>query len=449
MNKDKKTENVRLLAIDAFERIEHQGMYSNLVLDEILRNHQLNVADRHLLTEFVYGVLQRKLTLDYYLDYFLKNKKIESWVRQNLRVAIYQSIYLDRIPPHAIVSEAVEIAKRKGHRGIASLVNGVLRNIQRRGYPSLDQIEPLAKRLSVTYSLPEWLIEMSIQRLGVDSTVELAKSLNERPRTSVRVNLKQISREEAIKQLQDENIHAHKSLVSPYGLIIDQGQVQYSHLFAKGYLTIQDESSMLVAPALNVQPSDQVLDACSAPGGKATHIASEFLGSEAGGHLTALDLYPNKIKKIMENAKRQNVNDRITVQQMDALQIPEQLGEQKFDRILVDAPCSGLGLMRRKPEIRYNKHPEDLQSLQKLQLEILSAASSALKPAGELIYSTCTFTQEENQEVVRQFLASQPHFRQIALDLPTMSLNADQKSLTIYPHDYGTDGFFISRFVRE
>lgn len=439
-----------MIAIEILDKVEHQGLYSNLAIDQALRTKDIHHLDQHLLTELVYGVLQRKLTLDFYIDHFLNQKMIESWVRQNLRLAFYQFIYLDRIPAHAIFHEAVEIAKKRGHRGIAGLVNGVLRSLQREGLPPLENISHPLKRLSITYSLPEWLVDLSLKRLGKRETIALAQSLNDRPRMSVRVNLSQIARLKAISELREEGIVARTSQISPFGIIIEKGKVQSSSLFEQGYLTIQDESSMLVAPALNVDEDHHVLDACSAPGGKTTHIASEYLNPLLGGKVLALDLYPNKIKKIKENAIRQNVADCVYAKQMDSRQIVNEFQSPIFDRILVDAPCSGLGLMRRKPEIRYNKSYQDLLSLKSRQIDILSAVSQTLKPGGELIYSTCTFTQEENEQVIQTFLEGNPDFKQISIDQLPPNINyGDQKTLTIYPHEYGTDGFSISRLIRQ
>lgn len=442
--------NIRDLAIDLLERIEFQGTYSNLAIDEALRQNDIGAADRNLLTELVYGVTQRRLTLDYYIDSFLRNKSLESWVRQNLRIALYQSVYLDRIPAHAIVNEAVKIAKKKGHRGISNLVNGVLRNIQRQGLPSLELINDPIERLSIAYSMPVWFVKISLERLGESETKKLLQSLNERPRLSVRVNLSKMSREEVVVELEKEGIIAQASEYSPYGILIEKGHPQYSALFEEGILTIQDESSMLVAPALDVEANHQVLDACSAPGGKATHIASEFLKSSENGKIMALDLYPNKIKKINENAERQGVADRLEPMQLDALKTPEKFGEKQFDRVLVDAPCSGFGLMRRKPEIRYNKSLKDLKDLADVQYKILSAAAQTVKSNGQMIYSTCTFTEEENQQVIEKFLRENPDFKPLPLTQITekIELNENKNTVTIYPHEYGMDGFFISKFIR-
>lgn len=430
--------------------IELNGKFSHLALSEALNHSKLNAADRNLLTELVYGVLQRKLTLDFYLNHYLKKqKRLENWIRQLLRISIYQKLYLDRIPDHAIIHEAVEIAKIKGHRGTASLVNGVLRNIQRHGLAEIEEIEDITQKMSIQYSLPIWMVKKFIKQLGMDEFNRLGASLLKKPKTSLRVNTSQMSRDQVVSKLKDLKIQVKCSKVTPYGIILENQPVQDLDLFQEGILTVQDESSMLVAPNLDVKPNHRVLDACAAPGGKTTHIASEFLDSKSGG-VTALDLYDNKLKLIEENAKRQKVSDRVEIHKINAKNATKCFEAESFDRILVDAPCSGLGLMRRKPEIRYHKTPQDIFSLQKEQLLILESVSQLLKPGGILIYSTCTFTNEENQEVIDLFLRQNPYFVQEQLKhYPDSNLLNANGAMTIHPHNYGTDGFFIAKLTKQ
>lgn len=441
----------RYLAVEILEKIEQEDAYSNLLLREVINNQELSKEEANLLTELVYGVLQRRMLLDYQLEPFLKKqKKLAHWVRQLLRLSLYQMEFLDRIPDHAIINEAANIARVKGHRGIVGLVNGVLRNIQRKGVRETTHVQPLNKRLSIQYSLPQWLIDEFIKQHGEKEAEAFAKSFSERPKLSLRVNLRKISREAAIDELKEEGFDVTESTISPYGIIVEKGVPIESRLFKEGYLAVQDESSMLVAPALNVKPSHYVLDACAAPGGKTMHIATSFLDKEEGGKIVALDIHEHKINLIKDNAKRLKVKEVVEAKHLDARQVLNEFKPETFDRILIDAPCSGLGLMRRRPEIRYNKTKQDILSLQKLQLEILNEASKTLKLGGELIYSTCTITQEENQEVVRQFLEKNKEFSRAKVELPESELQVSKDgSLTIYPHQYGTDGFFICRLKKQ
>lgn len=450
-NKQKIKSTSRFLAVEILEQIELEDAYSNLLLRRTIDERDLSKEETNLLTELVYGVTQRKMTLDYQLEPFIrKQKKLENWVRQVLRISLYQMEYLDRIPAHAIVNEAANIARARGHRGVVGLVNGILRNIQRKGIRDVAKIEPFNKRLSIQYSLPIWLVDEFIAELGKDEAEKLAASLIERPKLSLRVNLKQISREEAMEELDKEGYKVEASTISPFGIIALNGVPVTSRLFKKGLLAVQDESSMLVAPALNVEPHHFVLDACAAPGGKTMHIATNYLEEAKGGKVVALDIHEHKINLIKENAKRQHVSGVVITNQMDARNICAEYSENTFDRILVDAPCSGLGLMRRRPEIRYNKTKEDILSLQKLQLEILNEASKVLKVGGELVYSTCTITKLENQEVIQAFLDQSPDFYLEPVELPNKQLKRNEDgTITIFPHQYDTDGFFISKIIKK
>lgn len=451
MNKKELRESSRYLAVEILEKIEREDAYSNLLLRKVIEENDLIKEDVNLLTELVYGVLQRKLTLDYQLDPFIgKQKKLKNWVKQLLRISVYQMEYLERIPAHAIVNEAVNIARLRGHKGIAGLVNAVLRNIQRKGLRNPEEIKDTKQRLSIQYSLPIWLVEDFIEQLGLEEAEKLAASFSERPKLSLRVNTNKISRTDTIEQLKTEGYEAVESEISPYGIVALNGIPATSSLFEDGLISVQDESSMLVAPALNVSPGDYVLDACAAPGGKAMHIAANFLEKEQGGKLVALDIHPHKINLIRQNANRQGVKEIVETNELDARKVFETYGAETFDRILVDAPCSGLGLIRRRPEIRYNKTKKDIVSLQKLQIEIINNVSKSLKSGGELIYSTCTLTQSENQEVIQQFLEKNKDFKQVKVNLPTNELETQEDgSITIYPHQYGTDGFFISSFKKQ
>lgn len=439
------------MAVSILEEIETKEAYSNLLLRKVIDESNLPREEINLLTELVYGVLQRKMTLDYQLEPFIKKqKKLENWVKQLLRISLYQMNYLDRIPDHAIVNEAANIAHARGHRGVVGLVNGVLRNIQRKGLRDFEEITEVNKKISIQYSLPLWLVDEFIEELGVEETEKLAASLIERPKLSLRVNVKKISRTEAIEELTKEGYEVEESTISPFGIVSLNGVPADTHLFKEGFLAVQDESSMLVAPSLNVEPNHFVLDACAAPGGKTMHIASNYLDEGQGGKIVALDIHQHKIELIKGSTKRQGVEKLVEAKQLDARKILSKYEEETFDRVLVDAPCSGLGLMRRRPEIRYTKTKKGIKSLQKLQLEILNEASKVLKSGGELVYSTCTISKLENQALVDQFLKEHPHFKQESIQFENERLVADEVgSITIYPHQFDTDGFFIARLIKD
>lgn len=439
----------RYLAMMILEKVNSKGAFSNIVLNQTIEKEALSKEDSNLLTELVYGVIQRKRTLDYILEPYLDNKKkLQNWVLQLLRLSVYQLYYLERVPDHAVLNEAVNIAKVRGHKGIAGLTNGVLRNVLRNGIPDYSKIKDPVVRLGTMYSLPDWIIDQSIKNIGIEETENYAQSLLEKSKVSLRVNSKQISVDKAIEQLMDEGYSVEKSRVSPYGLVSKSGLPARSSLFKTGMITIQDESSMLVAPALKIEPGDKVLDACAAPGGKTTHIAT-YLDQRQNGEVLALDLHAHKIRLIEQNAKRQHVDAVVKTQNIDARKIKELVSDETFDKILIDAPCSGLGLMRRKPEIRYSKTPEDLISLKKIQLDILVSLAPLLKKGGRLIYSTCTITHEENEEVIETFLRDHPAYTIEPVYLENKYINLDEDDmLRLYPHQYGTDGFFICSLTK-
>lgn len=440
----KMKKSVRYIALLALEDVFSGGAYSNLLLNELMNKAELGPKDSGLLTEIVYGTISRKLLLDFYLEPFTKKaKKIDVWARYLLELSAYQLTFLDKVPAHAILNEAVEIAKVRGNEGTARFVNGVLRNYLRNERPELDTIKDPAERLSIEISMPLWMTQKLIDQIGLEETRRLGLSLFEPSKASGRIDTRETTREMAIASLEEDGLTVVESQVSPYGVVGKKGRLAASQLFNYGLLTIQDESSMLVAPTMQLEKHHRVLDACAAPGGKTTHIAT-FLEAEAGGKIVALDIHQHKLKLVTENAKRLHVDEVVTTQALDARQVHEEFEAESFDRILVDAPCSGLGLMRRKPDIKYTKKPEDFLQLPKIQLEILASVAPTLKKSGILTYSTCTIAKEENQEVIAAFLAAHPEFEVI----PPVTNERVQdyvvdNCVTLYPQDLMTDGFFI------
>ncbi|GEN49807.1 16S rRNA (cytosine(967)-C(5))-methyltransferase RsmB [Alkalibacterium pelagium] len=445
MSNKKIKQSSRYLAVEILDKVEASQAFSNIVLNDVLRQNQLSPEDTRFLTELVYGVIQNKLKLDYQLDPFIrKQKKIDGWVMQLLRVSLYQITLLDKVPIHAIVNEAVNIAKIIGNRGISGFVNGVLRAIERKGVRSVDDISDPINKLSIKYSYPEWIVTLLSEEVGMEETEKILDSLSDKARLSLRVNTTLKSVEAVQKQLELEGFETEKSKVSDNGLICLRGLPVHSSLFKDGIITIQDESSMLVAEALQVEAGDAVLDACAAPGGKTTHIAT-YLDKNKGGQVTALDLHEKKIRKIRENADRLGFADIIITNAMDARKAAETFEHESFDKILIDAPCSGLGLMRRKPDIRYQKKLSDIHALQKVQLEILTSVAPLLKKGGRLVYSTCTITRKENDDVVKAFLSEQPSFEIEPVYRKNTDIKlSDDGFLHLYPHRYHTDGFFIA-----
>ncbi len=427
----------RSLALSVLEQVFEQGAYSNIALNQALDRSSLSVQDKGLATELVYGTVSRKITLEWYLAHFIEDReKLDSWVYYLLMLSLYQILYLDKLPVHAVVNEAVTIAKRG--RGADKYVNAILRKLSQTSLPNPAAIKRKNKRLSVCYSVPVWLVKTLIAEYGEERAEAIMASLHIRNKASVRVTDATRVDELAGK------LAAEKSQLSPVGLVKPQGYFAGTAAFKSGLLTIQDETSQLVAPTLDLQGAELVLDACAAPGGKTCHIASYL----TTGKVLALDLYEHKLTLIQENAARLGLTDKIETMQLDASRAEEAFGPDIFDKILVDAPCSGLGLLRRKPDIRYNKEAMDFEQLQAIQLQILDSVCKTIKKGGIITYSTCTVISKENQEVIVEFLRTHPDFEQVKLTHPQADIMVDG-CLLITPEQYLTDGFFISQLRRK
>lgn len=445
--KQKLNKNLRWHSLILLDKIENHKEYSNVVIDDFLKDSPLEDRDNRLVVQIVYGVIQNRLTINYYLQPFTKGKKIEAWVETLLRLSIYQLVYLDRIPSHAVVNEAVNIAKQNGHGGLGNFVNAILRNFMRQDLANVADIENMNERLSIQYSIDKWIVEYFSSILSMEETEQLLASLQTIPNISARVNTSLISRDDLIQALEEEGITVRKSEISEFGLIAEQGNLVNSQSFEKGWLTIQDESSMLVAPLGQLNGKENILDACAAPGGKATHIAQYI----TEGHLTALDISERKLKRVEEHLLRLKLDDKVSLSHADATKYLPNNGE-KYDTIYLDAPCSGLGLMRRKPEIKYDKSFQDVTELAKIQNTILDHVSTLLKEGGMIVYSTCTMTLEENEEVLSHFLQTHSDFehKKVSSDenVPADLITKDG-NIRVWPHQYQTDGFFIGRLIKK
>ncbi|MFK5675686.1 16S rRNA (cytosine(967)-C(5))-methyltransferase RsmB [Ligilactobacillus sp. LYQ60] len=437
-------ETPRYLVVDMLDRVMRQHAYSNLTLNQVLSHHPLTQKDQRLLTQLFNGVLQHRLTLEYWLTPFIRGKQLVPWVNELLLSALYQMHYLDRIPDRAVFSETIEIAKRRGHAGIRRFVTGVLHAVQRQGVRPLSVIADPVKKLSITASVPQWLVQQLIAEHGFPRIERMLATINDPPVQSVRV-VHPATRVRVVEALRRAGLAVTPSPITPVGLRVTGGFVPATAAFKQGLITVQDESAQLAVDALMVRPADQVLDACAAPGGKTTQIA----GNLTTGRVTALDLHAHKIKLIKQNATRCGVAARVNARQLDARRAATTFTPGCFDRILVDAPCSGIGLLRRKPEIRYMKTAADSKQLHAIQGAILDAVAPTLRVGGRLVYSTCTILQQENEKTVTAFLARHPEYTLERVQT-TKGIKTDRgtDSLTIYPDDFMTDGFFIAALRR-
>lgn len=448
-----KHQSSRELAMDILVRVEQQMAYSNIALNQALQKANLPRNEAGLVTELVYGTIQRLNTIDYLLNRFLSKgvKKLEPWVRNLLRLSLYQIQFLDRIPPHAAVNEAVTIAGRKGHKGISGMVNAVLRNMLRQ--PEKLQIPtdvPTIQKIALTYSHPEWMVQRWLDQYGEDETIRMCESNNKPPHTSIRVNSRRISPEQLIVQLDEQGIDAVSSAIAPDGIVVQSGgNMAMTPWYTEGDISVQDESSMLVARIVDPQPGMMVLDCCAAPGGKTTHMA-ELMNDE--GTIVAYDIHDHKKQLIDAQAKRLHLNS-VQARVGDARELAHELAEHTFDRILLDAPCSGLGVIRRKPDLKWAKQESDISEIQAIQFTILNQIHRLLKPGGSLIYSTCTTDYEENQAVIHHFLEVHPEFSlddTVTQQLPELASRlVGDGMVQILPQHYESDGFFIARLRKQ
>lgn len=445
----------REAALDVLVRVEQDRSYSNLQLHRSIEEHGLNRQDAGLATEIVYGTIQRLNTIDFYLAQFVAKGmgKLQPWVRALLRLSFYQIYYLDRIPDHAAVNEAVNLAKRRGHQGISGMVNGVLRNVIR-NKASLKLPEQLnaVQRIALEHSYPEWLVKRWIQQLGKQKTEEICAAGNEPPRVSLRANVRKLSPSELAERLHAAGYDAQLSELAPAGVIVKGGgNMALASEFAAGLYSIQDESSMLAAEWVDPQPGERVLDCCAAPGGKSAHLAELM---DDAGEVVSCDVHEHKEKLIQDQAARLELRSIQTVV-ADARRLNERFQEQSFDRILLDAPCSGLGVLRRKPDMKWTRTEQELEELAGLQRELLETVHPLLKPGGILVYSTCTIERAENEAQVKSFLERHPEF--VPAEIPSNLENRLSSAFgkpeagmaQLLPSDYGSDGFFFARLMKR
>jgi 16S rRNA (cytosine967-C5)-methyltransferase len=436
----------RKLAVDIVDSILNKGAYSNIVLNSKLNKSGLQDRDKGLVTEIVYGTIKYKYTIDKILSSYLKysTDKMDSFVLNILRTAIYQIYFLDKVPEFAAVSEAVDIAKK--HKSLASskLVNGVLRNYLRNKskvyYNTKDKIQILCFK----YSYEPWLVELFIKQYGEDKIEELLSGLNSTPDVTLRINSMRISFEDAYNNLKTMGYEIEEGTVCPEAIRIIKGKsIEQNPLFKEGMATVQDESAMLVAPSMDLKPGLTILDLCSAPGGKTTHI-SELMNNS--GKVYAYDIHKDKLPLIEQNANRLGITN-IKCGLLDASVYNASL-EDSADRVLIDVPCSGLGIIRKKPEIKWTKNIKQLNEIIKIQKSIMENAAKYVKPGGLLLYSTCTLNKSENENNVKWFLSKFTNFILEPVYYGEVeNILYDKFGATILPNNY-MDGFFIAKLKR-
>jgi 16S rRNA (cytosine967-C5)-methyltransferase len=448
-----KAPTARQTALQILHAIDTQQAYTDVVLRQTLHRSLLDRRARAFITECVYGVVRWRGRIDWLLTQVCQRPLAEltPWIRNALRLGVYQCLWMTGVPHRAAVYETVELARRFGHAGTARLVNGVLRTFLRQHgtYTLPDAVTQPAAHLAVALSHPQWLVARWLQRYGWERTQALCETNNRPVGITLRTNPLRTTPAALAQRLQQEGLrHVTPSSLVPEGLIV-QGTDRLDALpsYREGLFQVQDEGAMLVAPLCEVQPGQRVLDACAAPGGKTTHLAQLMRDS---GQIVAGDIQIGRLRMLRNNVERLGLTS-ITAVVADATQAVPIRGY--CDRILVDAPCSGLGVLRRHPDIKWRKTSADLVPLQVLQLTLLHNLQDVLAPHGMMVYSVCSNEPEETHEVVARFLAAHPHMRLAALDdgvarhLLVPSATAGTFDLT--PEQWHTEGVFVARFCRQ
>ena len=439
-------ETARTAAVRFLNRIAQDGAYSNLLLREKLGDTGLNARDRALCSTLVYGVLERRITLDYVIASHsrIRLSEIDLLPLNCLRVGAYQLLFLDRIPPSAAINESVRAVKQLGGAQSAGFVNAVLHSIDRAGKSIAYPPEKNRKtHLSIKYACPQWIVRLWLASYGPAHTEALLQAALGRPPLTVRVNTCRIAPDQLIERLAAEGVAAaHHPLLPDALTLTGTGEIDALHAYRDGLFHGQDAASQLCAQLLDVQPGERVADVCAAPGGKSFTVAERMQNL---GAVDAFDLYPARTALISAGAARLGLNIIHTAVR-DAQTGPT---DCLYDRVLCDVPCSGLGILRRKPEIR-DKSKDLLDNLPELQYSILIHTAKLVAPGGTLIYSTCALDPAENGAVADRFAAAHPEFvpLPIAPELPRWGAEPAHQ-LTLMPHLHGTDGFFIAAFRRD
>ena len=434
-------DKTREIALKSLYRIDKNEGYSNIVLnDEIKQNREkLDNKDIGLISEIVYGVTTWRLTLDEIIKKYskIKLKKISPWILNILRMEIYQIIFLDKIPKSAAVNESVNLAKRYGHSSSSNFVNAVLRKVEKKDYEEFFEIKDDIERISKTNSMPEWIIKELLKNNNIKDVEQICKNSNIKPKTTIRVNRLKTTKEELINWLEKEeieynNVNKEDNLAEDFLILNKVKNIENLDLFKEGFFTIQDISAGLTAKILNPKQGENVLDACSAPGGKTTYIAELMKNS---GNIEAWDIHEHRTKLVEKNAQRLGIKI-IYTHVKDATKYDETLNE-KFDKILLDVPCLGIGVIKRKPDIKWQRKVEDIKEITETQKTILNNCSQYLKKGGDLVYSTCSIFEEENEDIIKEFLEKNCNF-----EIKSNTI------INIIPDDE-KDGFFICKLHKK
>lgn len=432
--------DTRRIVLKLLVRLENDSAFSNIILDNELSNSKFSLQEKRFISAIFYGVAERKITLDSIINKYSKIKidKLDTNCLQILRMGIYQLIYMDSVPESAAVNESVKLAKRLKNPAISGFINGILRTFIRDG-KKIPNSKNKSEQLSLEFSCPIWLVDKWLNEYGEDYTMSLLKSSLGKAPVTVRVNSIRKSVNEAIEILESDGVECEKTNFDNCIKISSTGAIDKTKAYNCGFIHVQDISSQLCCMALGAQSGETVLDLCSAPGGKAFTIAQIMCNQ---GKLLAFDLHQKRVNLIQDGAERLGLSI-IDAKTNNAKEFNPDI--PMADRILCDVPCSGLGVIRRKPEIKY-KNPDDFKKLPEIQYSILKTASKYLKVGGTLVYSTCTVSKAENDDVISKFLFENLDFEGVQISSRYKELS-DYKA-TIVPDFFDSDGFFIVKLKK-
>ena len=439
----------RQIALTVLYKIDKENAYSNIALDEELRKNKklLKEKDIGLISEIVYGTTTWKLTIDTIIKKYskLKIEKLSIWILNILRMGIYQIVFLDKIPKSAAVNESVNLAKRYGHPASANFVNAILRKIEKKDFEEMSQIKEPIQRIMLTTSTPKWIIEELLKEKAIQDVEEICKNSNQKPSLSIRVNTLKTTKENLIKELKKLQIEVKQGILEDFLIVEKVKQIENLEIFKQGWCTIQDESAGLAALVLKPREGERILDACSAPGGKTSYLAQLMKNK---GMIEAWDIHPHRTKLVGETAKRLGIQI-IQTKVKDATLKENNI--EKFDKILLDVPCLGTGVIRKKPDIKWKHDKTEIEEITKIQKTILQNCSEYLKEGGELIYSTCSILQEENENIISDFLKKNKNFKIMPIPMNEKNTFYQYREnagyFKVYPNKE-IDGFFICKIKK-
>lgn len=422
----------RNIALKSLYEINTKQAYSNIVLDKYINENRekLSKLDINFISELVYGVVTWKLTLEYIIQKYskIKLKKMSDWVKNILYLGSYQILFLDKVPKSAAVNESVNLCKKYNFKSVG-LVNAILRKIEKSDYEEINTITNSITRISLKYSMPEWIVKKFCDEYGNEEAANICQNLNLRPNISVRLN-----------RLKDKIELGEKGILEDFRVITGTKNITKTKEYIEGNITIQDEAAGLSSFILAPKEGEMVLDACSAPGGKTTYLA-ELMCNQ--GNIVAWDIYEERLKQVKQNAKRLGINI-IQTEVHDATKLKEDYVE-RFDKILLDVPCLGLGVIRRKPDIKWNRQENNIKEISDIQFNILKACSKYLKKNGTLVYSTCSMLKEENDAIIEKFIKDE-NFEIVDIDkqIPKEFSKITTNNMVQFLPSQKHDGFFIT-----